>query len=151
MIELLGVIVILGLISFIAVAAVTKYVGTSRSKAFVLLSQSAYQATENCILHEKLPQCRVGETIDIQNDLYKNGYIEKPINPVKANIKDRDEKGNYIDGANLCSGTVKIEDTGYVDNAITSYKYTVDLNCPGYRHATIVWPNEKTIKQLMES
>ena len=136
MIELLGTIAILGVLSFIAVAAVSKYVGTSRSKSFVMMSQSAYQATENCILHNQLDQCRIGNTINIKDDLFDKGYLDSLKNPVGSKPR--------------CTGTVQILDTGYVDSGITSYKFIVDLNCPGYRHSTIEWPNTKSLKELME-
>ena len=147
MIELLGVIAILGVLTVIAIASVSKYIGTSRSKSFVMMSQSAYQATENCILHNQLPDCHVGGTVLLKDDenkaqgekkgLFDRGYMERLTNPAKSQPD--------------CSGTVQIIDNTDSDTGISSYKYIVDLNCPGYRHSIIEWPNSKSLDELMGS
>ena len=117
MIELLGVIVIIGILAGLAIPAVTKYIGKTRDRAYDNIYESAYSAAQNKYMND----------LEYTNpyslrDLYDQGYMDEPIDP--------SNKG-------FCDGTVKVEEIededldGEVDLEVSEFKYKVTLDCTG--------------------
>ncbi len=132
LIEILAAVVILGVLGTVAVTGTIKYLASSRDKAFKIMSQSAYQAVENCASQGNcsLPNDQVGanETFTTK-DLISKGYLDNLKNPRK-NKKD-------------CSGSVKAIVTKLNDSGNTVYAYDVTLQCDGMynnQEKTFRWP-----------
>ena len=117
MIELLGVIVIIGILAGLAIPAVTKYIGKTRDRAYDNIYESAYSAAQNKYMND----------LEYTNpyslrDLYDQGYMDEPIDP--------SNKG-------FCDGTVKVEEIededhdGNTDLEVSEFKYKVTLDCTG--------------------
>lgn len=111
LIEILGAIAIMGIIGTIVTASVSKYIKSSRVKSFIMMSQSVYEATENCIIEDK---CATDTEITT-TDLIENGYLKELKNP-----RAKEKK---------CTGEVTIEDNGENDNTYKNYTYKVTLTC----------------------
>lgn len=121
LVEMLGVVVILGIISVIAIVGTNKYLKQSREKAYNRLSQSAYEACQNCQIQGK---CSEGD-ITLEQ-LVDDGYLKDLKNPIVSK--------------NDCSGKITLTSNHVYSNEYRTYKYTVQLNCPGLKQATIIWP-----------
>ena len=117
MIELLGVIVIIGILFAVALPAVTKYIGKTRERAYDNIYESAYAAAQNKYMND----------LEYTNpyslrDLYDQGYMDEPIDP--------SNKG-------FCDGTVEVEEIededldGKADLEVSEFKYKVTLECTG--------------------
>lgn len=126
LIELLGAIVILGILGTLVIASTTKYLQSSRDKSYYMMSQSVYEATENCLIDNK---CKLNQEITTDS-LIKMGYIDNLKNPISS-------KGD-------CSGNVNIyiEDNDSNFN-FKNYKYEVELKCDGFDNTTLIWPDAK--------
>lgn len=71
LIEMLAAVVILGILGTIVVVGTTKYIKQSRDKAYIVMSQSIYEAAMNC---QTKGDCSVKTyTTD---DLISSGYLE---------------------------------------------------------------------------
>lgn len=132
LVEMLGVIVIIGILSTIAVIGTSKYLINSRENSYKIMSQSIYQAVENGVTQGKyvLPTNSGGTLGITTNQLIADGYIDDLKNPIK--------------GGKDCSGSVMViagENTKYLGN---KYKYAVTLICPGIKLSgtTITWPQQ---------
>ena len=113
MIELLGVIVIIGIMAGLAIPAVTKYIGKTRNRAYDNIYESAYAAGQAKYMHD-LEDTDQNYTI---RDLYDQGYMDEPIDPSNKTF---------------CDGTVVITelDNDAASNLeISEYKYQVRLDC----------------------
>ncbi len=129
LIELLGVVALLGILSTVAISATTKYLKQSREQSFSMISQSIYEAAQNC---QTAGKCSV--TTYTTSKLQELGYIGRLKNP-------RSSKSD-------CTGSVQINSkhtssfSGY-----TEYSYKVTLKCPGMyggNPVTNTWPDDKT-------
>lgn len=129
LIELLVTVAILSVLGIIAVAATMKYLETSRNKAFVIMSQNAALAMDECIIQSNQSECinpLDNTTIDIKK-LVEYGYMKDLNNP--------------INGREDCTGTIKV----IADHSATNnhYKYDVTLTCEGLiNNKTFRWPIE---------
>lgn len=129
LIEVLGAVVILGILGTIAIVGTIKYLNKSREKSYMMMSQSIYEAAQNCIIDNK---CKLYDYITT-NNLIEYGYLDKLKNPISSKED--------------CSGNVKISDDSS-DTRTTGfkkYKYSVHLECEGINvdNNTIIWPEAK--------
>lgn len=115
LVELLAIITILGLIMAIAIPAYQHYVTKSRTTGYTTLINTSKSAAQNRYIDEELPPgC---QKYSIEDDLYKQGYMDKPSDPAAT--------------ANNCTGFVYIkEDTS--SNTMENYKTLVSLKCSTY-------------------
>ena len=134
MVELLGTIVILGLLSTIGVASLSKYLTQSKDKAYRIMSQSIYEAYVNCSIEGKCNLPPVGGSITYNNfkQLVDLGYLDSLKNPNK----------NQAD----CYGVMTITGDNMNNKAIEYIKYTyrVELNCSPKNGIIYTWPEDKT-------
>lgn len=145
LIEMLAAVVILGVLGTIAVVGTTKYINQSRKKAYIVMSESIYEAAMNC---QTKGDCTTGgyfvnfrgstTNSNSSRDLIAKGYIDELKNPISKNEQ--------------CQGTVMIE---VIDESkeYKKYSYTVSLMCPGLKMKTakyekqncsITWPDYKS-------
>lgn len=141
LIEMLAAVVILGILGTIAVVGTTKYIKQSRDKAYIVMSQSIYEAAMNC---QTKGDCSV-KTYKT-DELISSGYLEPLKNPISKN-KD-------------CSGSVEIVEKGSSSTEYKKYQYKVSLGCPGIKTTnaditneelktkgevrTLIWPDYKS-------
>lgn len=133
LIEMLGVVILLGILGTIAVAGTSKYLEQSRKKSFLLMSQSIYEAAQNCQTQGK---CSTGtyyaDTTNTNNNLIKMGYLEELKNPKSSQPN--------------CTASVQITEIGTSDTEYKKYNYSVSLKCPGMYNSNIKtynWPEQK--------
>ncbi len=145
LIEMLGTVVILGVIGTIVITGVTKYLGGSRKEAYKMLQDALYEAVNNCASESN---CILsdGTTIYV-SELEEKGYLDSFKNPkdsskecigsvdVKVVQSDNNGKVNSINGQ---SGKVD------VNEANTKYLYKVDINCSGFNSTPRYYPNGTT-------
>ena len=115
MIELLGVIVIIGLLAGLTIPAVTKYIGKTRNRAYDNIYESAYAAAQEKYMHD----LEDAESIeyDIKEDLYGKGYMDEPLDPANKT---------------LCEGKVvitELDNDASSDLEVSEYKFQVSLEC----------------------
>lgn len=110
MIELLGVIVIIGLLAGLAIPAVTKYIGKTRDRAYDNIYESAYSAAQEKYMHDL--EDADSKEYEIVRDLYNQGYMDEPIDP--------SNKG-------LCDGKVFITEDESTE--VSEYTFKVQLDC----------------------
>lgn len=108
MIELLGVIVIIGILAGLAIPAVTKYIGKTRDRAYDNIYESAYSAAQGKYMND----LQTGDTDYYIKDLYNQGYMDEPIDP--------SNKG-------FCDGRVFITEDESTE--VSEYTFKVKLNC----------------------
>lgn len=136
LIEVLSTVTILGIIGTIVTVSVSRYLAKSKLRSYTMMSQSIYEAVENCIIENV---CNL-EDDEIKTETLKNyGYIKNLESPKK--------------GAGECSGTVNIKDNDpsqSQNNAYKNYSYEVKLNCPGVANKTLTWPEAKKTEKINE-
>lgn len=108
MIELLGVIVIIGILAGLAIPAVTKYIGKTRDRAYDNIYESAYSAAQGKYMND----LQTGDTDYYIKDLYNQGYMDEPIDP--------SNKG-------FCDGRVFITEDESTE--VSEYTFKVQLAC----------------------
>ena len=110
MIELLGVIVIIGILAGLAIPAVTKYIGKTRNRAYDNLYESAYSAAQEKYMHDL--EDADSKEYEIVRDLYNQGYMDEPIDPSNKGI---------------CDGKVFITEDESTE--VSEYTFKVQLDC----------------------
>ncbi len=110
MIELLGVIVIIGILAGLAIPAVTKYIGKTRNRAYDNLYESAYSAAQEKYMHDL--EDADSKEYEIVRDLYNQGYMDEPIDPSNKGI---------------CDGKVFITEDESTE--VSEYTFKVQLEC----------------------
>ena len=120
--ELLAVVAILGIISGIAVIAVTKHTADSKKQAYEAMETSIYNAAENYILEnsDKLDELNESGTITIDvDDLISNNYLEDLDDP---NSNETCNSGS----------SVTVRKISNSNNSLDEYEYTVNLKCNNF-------------------
>lgn len=141
LIEMLAAVVILGILGTIVVVGTTKYIKQSRDKAYIVMSQSIYEAAMNC---QTKGDCTV-RTYNTDN-LISMGYLDSLKNPISKNED--------------CSGRVEIVEKESSATEYKKYQYKVSLGCPGIKTTnaditdkqlktkgevrTLIWPDYKS-------
>lgn len=145
LIEMLAAVVILGILGTIAVVGTTKYIKQSREKAYIVMSQSIYEAAMNCQTKGDCTSPGIylvnfqGHSIGKDNDLITKGYIDELKNPISKN--------------DPCQGFVRIEEND-TSKEYKKYLYKVTLKCPGLivkekrGNCTITWPDYKSDENI---
>lgn len=147
LIEMLGTIAILGILGTIVVAGVTKYLGSSRKKAYKMLHDAAYEAVSNCASESN---CILSNNSTITVDELKSkGYLDSFKNPKsnsgdctgKVTVKVKESSGTgKINSSDSLYGNKKVE----IDEANTKYLYKVEVSCTGFKEEPIYYPNGTT-------
>lgn len=123
MIELLAVITIMGVLSVIAIPAVTKYVTKGRNTSYDTMFKSSYEAAENYMMENDVV-IPIGSTKEIKlSVLVKEQYLEALADPSS-------KSGGYCETSNDSKVIVKRENNG--DGGLPAYKYTVYIKCPSF-------------------
>lgn len=132
LIEMLGAVTLLGILGTVAIVGTSKYIASSRAKSYKMMSQSLYEAVENCAVEGK---CSLPGTFNTSY-LIDEGYLDRLKNPINKN--------------NDCTGTILVTNNGAssVSLEYVDYKYKVTLNCPGLEKIKkdYIWPDEKKNK-----
>lgn len=122
LVELLATITILGIITAVAVGAVTIYLNKSREQAMDTIASTSYDGMVNYMMEKNILLNPKGQpnsttTIDIET-LFQEQYIEKPIDP-------------YNEGT-TCEGTVTVtNETSSATAGLADYRYQVKVRCSG--------------------
>ncbi len=128
LIEMLGAVVLLGILSTVAVVSVSRYLTKSRKNAFQIMEQSIYEAVKSCQIQNN---CVAGNIYDTEF-LINSGYLNSLKNP-HSSQKD-------------CSGSVTIKQVNEAsDSEYQKYQYIVSLTCPGLYNGTAqtsTWPKK---------
>lgn len=128
LIELLAVVVLLGILSTVAVAGVSRYLEKSKIEAFNTMRLSACDAIQNKILQQKfvcnIPAAEADRKTSANNcyfkleDLVKEQYLEP--------LSDPTNKGN------TCWGFVYVNSID-TNSMVNQYDVRVVLECAGYK------------------
>ena len=124
MVELLGVVVIMGILMSVAVAGVSIYRDKAAQQAYDTLAQSASGATANYIMD--YPD---NEGAILIKELHESNYLEKPSDP--------NNEGND------CNGVVVYNKNSGSGNKLDTYDYKVHLCCSNYQK-TYLYPSGNT-------
>ena len=123
-IELLGAVVILGILAGIAIQAVEKNNRRTKEQAVFTIAKTAYEATQARIAKGTA----TSPSYNI-SDLYKDGFMDRPLDP-DNNGKD-------------CTGTVQLLNASVgSDDKVDSYDYKVTVNCPSGISDVIVFHSD---------
>lgn len=133
LIEMLGAVALIGILGTVGITATSKYIAHSRAKSYKAMSQSIYEAAENCLIEGNC------EVTSIPTDyLISEGYLDGLKNPIQSKHD--------------CNGTVNVTDYGVADATTpeyNDYRYKVTLICEGLDHLRkdYVWPDAKSQKK----
>ena len=118
MVELLGVIVIMGILTTIAVPAVTKYITKAQKASEETMLKSVYEATKDYMMKEDVI-IKKDDSIDIKvNSLVDKQYVETLFDP-----KDKNKKCTNDNSVVTVKRTSEAKD-------IPIYEYKVKVICP---------------------
>lgn len=134
MVELLGVLVLIGILFLIAVPAVSKYVGRSKQTSFQTALKTSYEACENYMMDNDttiiLP---VGgsETVTLK-DLNEKNFMEAIFDAAgdKSICSDYPESKVVV---------TRIADT---EGGLANYKYDVTIRCKNSGYFYYSFPND---------
>ena len=138
LVELLGAIALLAVISTIATVSMVSYLKHSKEKAYKVLSESIYEAYENCVIQNNCNIPEPGEpelVVDFSGirSLVTMGYLDNIKNPAKSET-------------DCTGGTIKISATANSNSNMAEYKkyqYKVKIECPGIKAEEYTWPDKK--------
>ena len=112
LIELLGVVTIMGILFGISILAYSRYISNSRNKAYFTLVQSAETAMNNYLFNH--PSVR-----EITfNELYEQNYLERPTDPG--------------DKTKMCTGKVTVSSTSRSGDKLSSNTFSTIICCNNY-------------------
>ena len=114
LVELLGAVVIAAILMSASVIAYTRYIESSKRKAYVVLVKSAANAAESYTMD--YPNT---ESVTIR-DLYEKQYLEYPRDPANKET--------------MCDGEVRITKTNATSDKLAKNTYTVILCCTNYNY-----------------
>lgn len=153
LIEMLGTIILIGILGTIAVAGVTKYLGKSREEAYDLLKNTVYEAVSNCAAESN---CILFNDVTFSvEELKQKGYIDSFKNPKdnskecngKVTVKVKKSEGtgditkyntNECENSECINGNNRVE----IDEAYDKYLYKVEVECDGFtKNKTKYYPN----------
>lgn len=124
LVELLGIVTLMGILMGMGVVAYTRYIDNSKNKAYVTLRNSTISATEAYILEN--PDVR---ELTIE-DLVREGFLEYAADP--------------SDSTKQCIGKITIFENNDVAHTLTFNDYEIVLCCTNYYH-TYTTKNKKDI------
>ena len=127
LVELLAVIAIMGILSGVAIMAVTRYLNKSKEHAYDTIFNSVKDASINYILDQNIKITVTPTSINI-SDLVDDGYLETPLDPNKKN--------------EACNGNVSVVKKNSSDVETEDYQYTVNISCPSGYHSTKTFNND---------
>ena len=113
LIELLGVVIVLGIISIIAVVAYSRYIESTRQNAYDTMAKSAADAASEYEMDH------IGVTEVTFEELVEGDYLEYPYDP-----KDKGKQ---------CTGKVEITEEEK-ENGLNVDKYDVTVCCATYNY-----------------
>jgi len=118
LVELLGAIVIMGVLTTVTIVGYSRYIDKSKKNSYQTMIQSARHAMDEYRMDH------VGAQEATFNELFTQEYLEKPTDP--------------SDKKQLCRGKVIVEenddDDDEIDGAIEEVEYTVIICCANYNH-----------------
>ena len=114
LVEILGTVAILGILTGIAIQAYSRYISSSRNKAYQFMVQSAETAMENYVM--EYPSV----TSATFQELNEKGYLKLTKDPTNS--------------SKVCKGKVTLE-TGSGDvNGVSLNSYTTSICCINYNY-----------------
>lgn len=118
LIEILAAVTILGIISTIAVVAVSKYIDKSRNEAYDTMEKTLCDAAKNYVMNEGLDSSveNGGATIDVST-LAEYKYVGALLDPA--------DKSKSCDGQIV----VKLLNKAASADSLNDYTYDVTINC----------------------
>lgn len=133
--EMLGAVALIGILGTVAVVGTQKYIAKSRAKSYKTMSQSIYEAAENCAIEGNCDF--VSQNTISTDNLIDDGYLDDLKNPIQSKSD--------------CRGTVSVSvgGTSVASAEYHDYKYTVSLRCEGLDNLQkdYVWPDAKQTKK----
>ncbi|MCI6107509.1 MAG: type II secretion system protein [bacterium] len=129
LVELLAVIVIMGVIMSVAVAAVFVHLSNSRQQAMETIASSAYDGAVMYMMDNNI-MLNKNQSIEIGIDqLYAENRIDRPGDPYKTSEE--------------CTGSVIVNNkTTDTTAGLEDYQYTVTVNCSGNHKTTQEYPKK---------
>lgn len=129
LVELLAVIVIMGIVMSVAVAAVIVHLSNSRQQAMETIASSAYDGAVMYMMDNNI-MLNKNQTIEIGIDqLYEENRIDRPGDPYKTSEE--------------CDGSVIIKNkTTDTTAGLEDYQYTVTVECSGDHQITQTYPKK---------
>ena len=128
MVEILAVVVIIGILSGVAIPAVSRYISKSKKQSYATMESSIYDGARNYIMDENryLNKCTSGYSNieSVENMLVDFQYIEALIDP-----SDKSKHCTYaVHGCMSNQGS---------DEILPTYEYKIELNCLNYSSCNI--------------
>ena len=112
MIEILGVVVLLGILMSTAVIGVSIYKKKAEEDAVEIMANTAMNATKNYLIDH--PSDDLNFVVSL-NKLYNSGYMERPVDPSEEN--------------KMCIGEVEAIK---ISDSLKTYEYEVKVCCSLY-------------------
>ena len=134
MVELLAVITVLGILSTVAIVAVSRYIYQARDDSYDSMLSAAYEATQTYVMEKGLDNKLLsGAVLSVNiNQLIENDLMEKPINPQTHNAD--------------CTGTVKFKLKKTADlskvHTVDTIVYQVSIHCPPSTDKVQIFPKD---------
>lgn len=126
MVELLAVVTIMGILTALAVPAVTKYIVKGKNQSYETMFKSTYEAAENYMMDEAgLISVGATKTIKIA-DLVNQQYLEPLIDPGNKN------NASCAEDSDDTESIVVVKRLANSDGGIPNYQYTVYIKCPSF-------------------
>lgn len=119
LVELLGVIVILGILMSMGVIAYTRYLDKAKKEDYKTMEKSAYAAAQNYLLDYDSVFDGT-QIIRIKDDLVEGNYLDPLMDPVTKESKQ-------------CDGTVVVTRVAGSGEGLDDLKYRVRINCKKYK------------------
>lgn len=122
MVELLAVITIMGLLSAIAIPAVTKYIAKGKNTSYESMFKSSYEAAENYMMQNDIVIAKYATQEIPLSTLVDEQYLESLIDP--GSDKDKCESHS--------ESKVVVKRLDNTEGGMPNYQYTVYLKCKSF-------------------
>lgn len=140
LVELLGVMTIMGILMVVAIPAVTKYLTRSRNTSTDTMVKSAYEAMENYMMdNDVLIGVGSSQTFDV-SDLVKEQYLEPLKDPIGNEAR--------CDGS---GSTVVVKRDNNTTGGLINYKYTVTIKCPQSGTLIYTFPKDDMVSVMLDA